>query len=112
MFLFPDAGKGLYPGVFRAESRRPLWADWQSGAVAAYTEATGVEWWNRWQATMEGEFSVETMEQNLTLPIDYYVFRNPNQVSGVKAVFLNKDFTVYDAQDLRDAHKPLRLITR
>ena len=109
MFLFPDAGKGLYPGVFRAESLRPIWADWKSGAVAAYTEAGGIEWWNRWQATMENAFSVETIEQNLALPVDYYVLKNSDRLAGVKTVFGNREFIVYDAEDLRDARKPLRL---
>lgn len=109
MFLFPDAGKSLYPGVFRAESLRPLWADWNSGAVAAYTEAGGFEWWNRWQTTMAGEFSIKVMEQSLTFPIDYYVVKNSDRLARVKAVFADRDFTVYDAQDLREAHKPLTL---
>ena len=31
MFLFPDVGHDLYPGIFRALSERALYVDWKSG---------------------------------------------------------------------------------
>jgi hypothetical protein len=108
MFLFPDAGKTADPGAFRAESRRAVWADWASGVVVDYSEASGVEWRSRWRATMEGPFSAVRLQSFLTLPIDYYVLKRQNQIDGVRAVFTNEEFTVYDAQDLRDAPKALR----
>jgi hypothetical protein len=109
VFLFPDAGKKIDPGVFRAESRRAVWADWASGAVVDYSEASGVEWRSRWGATMEGDFSPARLQGLLTLPIDYYVLQRKNQLDGVRAVFTNEEFTVYDAQDLRESPRALRL---
>jgi hypothetical protein len=109
VFLFPDAGKRIDPGVFRAESRRAVWADWASGAVADYSEASAVEWRSRWAATMEGDFSPARLQGLLTLPIDYYVLQRKNQLDGVRAVFTNEEFTVYDAQDLRESPRALRL---
>jgi hypothetical protein len=109
MFLFPDAGKRIDPGVFRAESRRAVWADWTSGAVVDYSEASGVEWRSRWAATMERDFSPTRLQGLLTLPIDYYVLKRENQLDGVRAVFTNEEFTVYDAQDLRETPRALRL---
>jgi hypothetical protein len=106
LFLFPDAGRQLYPGIFRAESRRALWADWKSGVVVDYPEPVGSEWWARWQETMEGPYSPARLRAMLPLPIDYYVLRRQNKLASVKAVFANREFMVYDAEDLRAARLP------
>ncbi len=109
MFLFPDAGQNLDPGVFRAKSRRAVWADWQSGVAVDYSESAGVEWRSRWAETMQGQFSAARLQRLLSLPIDYYVLQRQDQIAGVRAVFTNDEFTVYDAEDLRNAPGLLRL---
>lgn len=111
MFLFPDAGYALYPGVFRAESRRALWVDWKSGCQAKYFESVGVQWLDRWQQAMNGAFSVARLESLLPLPIDYYVLKREHRLAAVKPVYQNAEFVVYDAQDLRNASTSLRLGT-
>jgi hypothetical protein len=91
LFQFPDAGKSDDPGIFRALSKRALWADWRSGEIADYSDQAGQEWWARWQS-----------ELTLRLPIDYYVLERSHQLSGVKPVYENSRYIVYDAQDLRE----------
>ncbi len=108
MFLFPDAGRDLYPGIFRAESRRALWVDWESGEEVKYFESAANEWWDRWHETMEGSFSPRRLEGMLPLPIDYYVLKRKDRLARIKPVFANRDFVVYDAGDLRNASTPLR----
>jgi hypothetical protein len=109
MFLFPDAGKQLYPGIFRAESRRAVWADWQSGIAVDYSAAGAVEWQSRWMATMNGVFSPQRVQAMLLLPIDYFVLTRANQLAGIRPVFTDDNFTVYDAQDLRNFAGPFKL---
>lgn len=109
VFLFPDAGRARYPGVFRAQSRHALWVDWKSAQGVAYSEAAAARWQERWRDTMEDGFSIVGLERMLPLPIDYYVLRRRNQLGGARQAFANKDFVVYDAEDLRNAAKPLRL---
>jgi hypothetical protein len=111
MFLFPDAGHALYPGIFRAESRRALWVDWKSGGQANYFESVGAEWLGRWQQAMEGGFSVSRLRSLLPLPIDYYVLKQEHRLANVKPAYENAEFVVYDAQDLRNASTSLRLGT-
>jgi hypothetical protein len=108
MFQFPDVGKNNQPGVFRALSRRALWADWQSGIIADYSDQAGQEWWSRWQSSMNGPYSPERLREMLALPIDYYVLQSSNQLDGIKPVFLNSTYVVYDAQDLRETRTPLK----
>jgi hypothetical protein len=110
VFLFADAGRAAYPGVFRAQSRHALWADWKSAQAVAYSETAAARWQERWEGTMANRFSAERLESFLPLPIDYYVLRRRNQLMGAQSVFANRDFVVYDAQDLRNAAKPLRMI--
>jgi hypothetical protein len=57
---------------------------------------------------MANPFSRGRLESFLPLPIDYYVLRRQNQLAAAPYVFVNHDFVVYDAQDLRNAAKPLR----
>jgi hypothetical protein len=103
MFLFPDAGRSLYPGVFRAASRRAVWVDWESGLQMRYFESVADEWWDRWRQTMDPAFSPQRLQAMQSLPIDYYVLKRANQLASAKPVFANDDFVVYDATDLRDA---------
>jgi hypothetical protein len=108
VFLFADAGRAAYPGVFRAQSRHALWADWKSAQGVAFSETAAARWQERWDRTMASQFSAERLESFLPLPIDYYVLRRQNQLARAPYVFADRDFVVYDAQDLRNAAKPLR----
>ncbi len=109
MFLFPDAGRDLYPGIFRAESRRGVWVDWRSGSLANYFESFANDWWERWQQTMEGSFSAARLQEMLSLPVDYYVLKRSNHLADVRPIFRNREFVVYDARDLRNSPAPLRV---
>jgi hypothetical protein len=109
MFLFPDAGRALYPGAFRAASKRAVWVDWTSGALVDGFESVAEEWGQRWRETMQGQFSAERLQNMLSLPIDYYVLKRKDKLATIRPVFLNREFVVYDAADLRRAMDPLRL---
>jgi hypothetical protein len=110
MFLFPDAGRDLSPGIFRAESRRAVWIDWKSGSLGNYFVSFAHDWWERWQQTMEGAFSPLRLQRMLALPVDYYVLKRANRLAEVKPVFENRQFVVYDSGDLKKAATPLRLV--
>ncbi|MFL6353826.1 MAG: hypothetical protein ACJ74Z_18530 [Bryobacteraceae bacterium] len=108
MFLFPDAGRDLYPGMFRAASRRAVWVDWNTGSLGNYFESFALEWWERWQQTMQGSFSPGRLHGMLSLPVDYYVLKRRNQLADMKPVFENRDFVVYDSADLKKSEVPFR----
>jgi hypothetical protein len=55
---------------------------------------------------MDGPYSPARLRAMLPLPIDYYVLRRQNKLASVKAVFANREFMVYDAEDLRAARLP------
>jgi hypothetical protein len=109
MFLFPDAGRSPYPGIFRALSERALYVDWQSGVHMTYYESFANDWYPRYEQTMDGRFTVVRLENMLALPIDYYVLQRDHALANVKPVFENENYVVYDAQDLRNESTSLRL---
>jgi len=101
MFLFPDAGHELAPGMFRAQAKRAVWVDWETGKQSDYFDTFADEWWRRWQDTMQPKLTPERLKSLLSLPIDYYVLHPAARIPGVKPVFENLDWLVYDAHDLR-----------
>ena len=49
MFLFPDAGHQLYPGIFRVDASRAVYVDWKSGGQVNYLKDFAEEWRTRWE---------------------------------------------------------------
>jgi hypothetical protein len=94
--------------MFRARSLRALWVDWKSGGQANYFPSFGAEWWERWQQTMAGSFTVDRLRGMLDLPVDYYVLRREHRLAPVRPVFSNQVYAVYDARDLRKSSTSLR----
>jgi hypothetical protein len=92
VFLFPNFGKDLSPGVFRAEALRAVYVDWKGGGQVNYLKELGEQWWSRWQIA------------NRTLPpdeyrkagIDYLVVHPSSSEPGTESlVFRNAQFAVY-----------------
>ncbi len=110
MFLFPDAGRAIDPGVFRAESIRAVYADWTGGELSKYFEDFASEWDSRWHSTMAGTFSAGRLQESLDLPVDYYVLRRANALERIRPVYSTRDFVVYERHDLRNETAPLKLI--
>lgn len=92
VFLFPDAGESLYPGVFRAEALRAVYVDWKAGGQVNFFKEFAAEWWSRWQKTMTGPVELSLYRG---LGIDYVVVRAEHRRPGEQSVFENPRFVVY-----------------
>jgi hypothetical protein len=95
VFLFPDAGTELYPGIFRAHALRAVYVDWKGGGQANFLKALAGEWWTRWQQTMASKFKAEDTARYSGLGIDYFVVRPENRLTGAVPVFENAKFVAY-----------------
>lgn len=73
VFLFPDEGRTLPPGVFRARARRAVYVDWKAGGQVNYFPAYSREWWRRWQEAMEPQFAPARVPDLAALGVDYLV---------------------------------------
>ena len=100
MFLFPDAGREIYPGVFRAKAIRAVYTDWKAGGQVNYHRSFADEWWDRWRTTMLPGFDPSRLERYSLAGIDYIVVKSRNRVEGMPPVFANKSFVVYYVQAL------------
>jgi hypothetical protein len=101
VFLFPDSGRSLDPGVFRATALRTVYVDWKGGGQLNFLKSFGEIWWARWQDTMERSLTNEEYARRGI----HYLVRNSGGANGAERVFGNARYSVY-------ATAPLRLLAR
>jgi hypothetical protein len=94
VFLFPDAGRGVYPGIFRSEALRAVYVDWKAGGQANYLKEFGEQWWSRWQQVMARGFRPADMAKYEGLGIGYVVLQGKNRLPQT-AVFENAKYAAY-----------------
>jgi hypothetical protein len=94
VFLFPDAARGLAPGVFRAEALRAVYVDWKGGGQVNYLREFGEQWWFRWQQTMVPKFTPAALAKYEGLAIQYIVVQPKNRLPR-PAEFENSAYVVY-----------------
>jgi hypothetical protein len=94
VFAFPDAGRSLDPGIFRAESLRAVYVDWKSGGQANYLRDFGERWWFRWQQTAGTGYRPEAIPRYAALGITHIVLSPRNRLP-VPAAFENASYAVY-----------------
>jgi hypothetical protein len=92
VFLFPDAGKDLAPGIFRAEALRAVYVDWKGGGQVNYLPQLGEQWWQRWQSAMTRPLGAEEYRR---MGISYLVVKPGREVAGATPVFENGRYVVW-----------------
>ncbi|HUK16099.1 MAG TPA: DUF6798 domain-containing protein [Bryobacteraceae bacterium] len=79
VFLFPEAGHSLDPGIFRAQARRAVYVDWKSGGQMVYLPDFGTRWWFRWEQTMTGGMRTADLAKYEALGIRYAVVKRGDE---------------------------------
>src|SRR5262249_59262095 len=92
VFLFPDAGRDLHPGIFRAEALRTVYVDWKSGGQVNYFKDFGEQWWSRWQDVMAKPGNPSMLASR---GIDFMVLKSEHKPAGHSPVFENSRFVAY-----------------
>jgi len=95
VFLFPDAGKGLQPGVFRSEALRAIYVDWKGGGQVNYLPELGAEWWRRWVAVFDTPFDAGEVGRYRALGVDYIVLFRGHRLGDLAPVFEDGAYLVY-----------------
>ncbi len=95
VFLFPDAGRGLYPGIFRARALRAVYVDWKSGGQGNYMQDIASEWWTRWWAVMAPKYRPGNPERYRGYGVDYVVVKKEHRTAQRQTVFENPSFVAY-----------------
>jgi hypothetical protein len=94
VFLFPDAARAGYPGIFRSEALRAIYVDWKGGGQVNYLKELGEQWWSRWQQTTGSAFTASDLPKYQALGIQYVVVQPRHRVAPVP-VFENAGYCVY-----------------
>jgi hypothetical protein len=94
VFLFPDAGRTLAPGVFRYEALRAVYVDWKGGGQVNFNRPFSEEWWRRWSASMAAGFHPSDMSQYGAAGIDYIVLQ-PQHRLPEPPLFADAQYLVY-----------------
>ncbi|HEX8984866.1 MAG TPA: DUF6798 domain-containing protein [Bryobacteraceae bacterium] len=95
IFFFPDAGRSLAPGVFRARSLRAVYVDWKAGGQVNFLRNYAREWWSRWQKSGAARFAGVDLERYRALGIDYIVLASEHRIPGRTPAFSNQGFVLY-----------------
>lgn len=93
VFFFPEEGKALPPGVFRARSQRAVFVDWKAGGQVNYFPRYSQVWWRRWQQAAAPEFSESRVRELAELGIDYLVVSKTRLPA--EPVWSNSKYAVY-----------------
>ena len=94
VFLFPDAGHSVDPGIFRSEALRAVYVDWKGGGQINYVKGFTEEWWFRWQQTVAARFHPADLPKYGGLGISYIVLR-PGHRLPRPAAFENAKYVAY-----------------
>jgi hypothetical protein len=94
VFLFPDAGRALHPGVFRSDALRAVYVDWKGGGQVNFVRQFGEEWWRRWSETMAPGFDPANIPKYGAAGIDYIVLQPRHRLPGAP-LFVNARYLVY-----------------
>ena len=97
VFLFPDAGKSLDPGIFRSEALRAVYVDWKGGGQVNYLKELGEQWWERWQSAILAPFDAKNPEKYGGMGVNYLVVKPEHELTG-EALFRNEKYAVYEAK--------------
>lgn len=93
MWLFPDAGKNLQPGIFRARAGRSLYVDWKAGGQVNYYKSLAGDWWRRWNEVGQLKSNATDLTPYAKLGVDYAVFQT--RLPGFQPVYSNSSYYVY-----------------
>lgn len=94
VFLFPDEGRNLAPGVFRVRALRAVYVDWKAGGQVNYFPQYAREWWRRWQAALEPKFTPDRAQVLAGMGIDYLAL-SKSTLPGAEPVWKNGAYRVY-----------------
>jgi hypothetical protein len=94
VFVFPDAGHALDPGIFRSEALRAVYVDWKGGGQVNFFRDFGEVWWFRWQQTVGRGFQAGDLTRYGGLGIGYAVVDVSHKLPQ-PPVFENGRYAVY-----------------
>jgi len=94
VFLFPDARREVYPGIFRATAVRTVYVCWKSGGQVNFMRGLAEEWWRRWQNTMAKKLNYSIVDYR-AFGVDYVVVKSANRLRYRAPAYENARYLAY-----------------
>lgn len=95
VFLFADAEKELFTGIFRANALRALYVDRKGGGQVNFHYGLAKEWWSRYSATIGKPYEPLPLTHYRAFPLDYIILKTQHQLEKGQPVYRNPRFLVY-----------------
>jgi hypothetical protein len=95
VFVFPDSGQELYPGLFRAYSLRSVYVDWKAGGQVNLLRDFAADWWQRWLKAGAGKLDPARWQDLPSLGVDYAVLKRENRRPAGDTAYENSRYVVY-----------------
>ncbi|MFN8812609.1 MAG: DUF6798 domain-containing protein [Acidobacteriota bacterium] len=95
IFLFPDLGRRLEPGIFRARARRTVYVCWKQGGQVNYFPAYAKQWWQRWSQLLAPNHPPHNFDDLRRRGIHFLVYTNSSPAASLPLVYSSPDYRVY-----------------
>lgn len=94
-FFFPDLGRRIEPGIFRAKSTRSVYVCWKQGGQVNYFPKYAEIWWERWSQLLAPGHPALDYNNLRQRGITHLVFTKDVPVEDLPAVYASPSFRVY-----------------
>jgi hypothetical protein len=96
VYFFPDLGRRLEPGIFRARARRTVYVCWKQGGQVNYFPRYATEWWSRWNALLAPGHPPLDYEDLRRRGITHLVFTKEKPAEDLPEVYAGEGYRVYE----------------
>ncbi len=95
VFLFPDLGRRLEPGIFRARSTRTVYTCWKQGGQVNYFPIYANTWWKRWNDLLAPSHPPLDFDDLRRRGIQYLVYTKDSPDTAITPAYASPQFRVY-----------------
>lgn len=94
-FFFPDLGRRIEPGIFRAKATRSVYVCWKQGGQVNYFPKYAEIWWERWSQLLAPGHPPLDYDNLRNRGITHLVFTKEIPLEDLPAVYASPAFRVY-----------------
>ena len=94
-FFFPDLGRRIEPGIFRAKATRSVYVCWKQGGQVNYFPKYAEIWWERWSQLLAPGHPALDYNNLRQRGITHLVFTKDVPQEDLPAVYASPSFRVY-----------------
>jgi hypothetical protein len=94
-FFFPDIGRRMEPGIFRAKSARAVYVCWKQGGQVNYFPKYAAIWWERWSNLLAPNHPPLDYNDLRRRGITHLAFTQDTPTEDLTPVYVSPAYRVY-----------------